>query len=265
MGLAWVRSGYVPSNRHSQPSSHGEFGVEDVVRNGWDGALGRCKCAVSHAIHLGLLWSILVFRLESLDMKLIKTDKGREALRSRDPHLAPRERQIVILANGAHSRVSLQELMARDIGPELHRLLQSGYLEERLDTSHSAHRAAQSSSVFATAATGLYPLAAQPMTGVPTQQQLSRRSLAGTKMYIVDMLQLLRDMDASAMAVSVHSSQGEMEFIQNVVAATRLIVEKCGPSYGLRVANKLREIVPEVHLIVLHTLASDIEALVATP
>ena len=198
-------------------------------------------------------------------MKLIKTDKGREALRSHDPHLAPRERQIVILANGAQSRGSIQQLMARDIGAELHRLLQSGYLEECVGTSGNAQRAAHvqpSQSPVSSLATPVRVNRSsdQPKTQDQSQQQLSRRSLAGTKMYIVDMLQLLRDMDASSMAVAVHSSEGEMAFIQNVAAAARLIVEKCGPSYGLRVVNKLREIVPEVHLAVLQALASDLEA-----
>jgi hypothetical protein len=199
-------------------------------------------------------------------MKLIKTEKGREALRSRDPDLAPRERQIVILANGTHSRESIQELVARDIGPELHRLLQSGYLEERAGAGHAAHQVSHPHQTlpsigFATAAAGANHLSGQPKTQAQDQQQLSRRSLAGTKMYIVDMLQLLRDMDASSMAVSVHSSQGEMEFIENVVAAARFITEKCGPSYGLRVVNKLRETVPEVHLTAFHALAYDIEAI----
>jgi hypothetical protein len=70
-------------------------------------------------------------------------------------------------------------------------------------------------------------------------------------MYTVDILQLLRDRDASSMAVSIHTSQGELDSIQNVVSAARLIVFKSGPSYGLRVVNKLRKIVPEVPLAAL--------------
>ena len=190
-------------------------------------------------------------------MKLIKTDKGREALRSRDPHLAPRERQIVILANGTHSRVSLQQLLARDIEPQLHRLLASGYLEERVLTQHSPPHL--SAPALAAATVGVDRSPALLKTENQTQLPRTRRSLAGTKMYIVDMLQLLRDMDASSMAVCVHSSQGESEFVQNVVLAVRLIVEKCGPSYGLRVVKTLLDTVPEGHVAVFHHLACDIE------
>jgi hypothetical protein len=71
-------------------------------------------------------------------MALAKTDNGREALRSRDPNLSPRERQILILFNGTRSRASVQQLMQRDIGMELHRLLEFGYLEESIGASRAA-------------------------------------------------------------------------------------------------------------------------------
>jgi hypothetical protein len=175
-------------------------------------------------------------------MSLVKTEIGKEALQNRDLALKPRMRQIMILANGSHSRESIQDLMERDIGAELHWLLESGYLEETRDIRYAVQR---------------QPL---PKPEIAIQQQTSRRSLAGTKMYIVDMLQLLRDMDASSMAVSLHTSQGEIEFIENVVSAARLIMSKAGPSYGLRVVNKLREIVPEAHLAGLEALAFELTA-----
>ena len=176
---------------------------------------------------------------EFLTMALLKTEGGKAALQRRDLGLTPRMRQIMVLANGTHSRDYMQDLMERDIGAELHWLLQSGYLEEAIDTRYAVDPVPK-------------PLQAP--------QQTTRRSLAGTKMYIVDILQLLRDMDASSMAVSIHTSEGEMECIQNVVSAARLIVLKSGPSYGLRVVNKLREIVPEVHLAALQELAFELEA-----
>jgi hypothetical protein len=126
---------------------------------------------------------------EFLTMALLKTEGGKAALQRRDLGLTPRMRQIMILANGSHSRDSMQDLMERDIGAELHWLLQNGYLEEAIDIRYAVEPVPK-------------PLQAP--------QQTTRRSLAGTKMYIVDILQLLRDMDASSMAVSIHTSQGEM-------------------------------------------------------
>ena len=177
-------------------------------------------------------------------MSLAKTDKGREALQRRELGLGPRERQIIIMANGKLSREAMAQLMRHDIHAELERLILGGYLvEEAVNTVVTAP-------VFA--------LGAPPATPTPPQAG-SRRSLAGTKMYIVDMLQRMRDMDSSAMAVTIHTSADEMEFIDNVVVAVRLIVRKSGSSYGTRVIDKLQEIVPVVYLPALVALSLDSE------
>jgi hypothetical protein len=75
-----------------------------------------------------------------------------------------------------------------------------------------------------------------------------------------DMLQLLSDTDVSEMAVSISTSQGEVEFIQNVDSAARLIVFKSGPSYGRLVISKPCKVVPEAHLAALQELAFELEA-----
>jgi hypothetical protein len=73
-------------------------------------------------------------------MALVKTEIGRAALHSHDLGLKPRMHQILVLANGTHSRESIQDLMERDIGAELHWLLQSGYLEETVDMRYAVDR-----------------------------------------------------------------------------------------------------------------------------
>ena len=78
-------------------------------------------------------------------------------------------------------------------------------------------------------------------------------------MYIIDMLQLMRDMDASSMAVAIHTSEGEMEFVHNVIVAVRMIVQKSSHSYGSRVIQKLREIIPDLHLPAVEALALEFE------
>ena len=204
-------------------------------------------------------------------MSLVKTVEGKEALRSRDPQLSPRGRQIIVLANGKLSRTAMGQLMEQDIQAEIELLIQRGYLAEAGTIEKRAGRV-EDLKVFeiASAVAELVVTAnresttsASKMHGQPQQQSGSRRSLAGTKMYIMDMLQLLRDMDASAMAVTIHTSDGEMEFIYNVIVATRLIAQKSGPSYGMRVIEKLREIVPEAHLPAVDALALEIYAVTA--
>jgi hypothetical protein len=144
------------------------------------------------------------------------------------------------------------QLMEHDIQAEVERLIQCGYLAEGMTarqmvpnmqgpgTKEDVHSSARGNDQ-----TQLLPV--------------SRRSLAGTKMYVMDMLQLLRDMDASSMAVSIHTSQGEMDFISNVIIAARLIAQKRGTSYGMRVIGKLREIVPQDHLPAINALTMELE------
>jgi len=73
-------------------------------------------------------------------MPLVKTESGKVALLNRDLGLKPRMRQVLILANGVHSRESIQDLMERDIGAELHWLLASGFLEETVDPRYAVKR-----------------------------------------------------------------------------------------------------------------------------
>ena len=73
-------------------------------------------------------------------MQLKKTERGKEALQNPDLYLQPRIRQILILADGTHSRGSIQDLMERDIGAELHWLLQSGLLDEQVNARYEVNQ-----------------------------------------------------------------------------------------------------------------------------
>jgi hypothetical protein len=73
-------------------------------------------------------------------MQLKKTEKGKEALQKPDLYLKPRMRQILILADGTHSRGSIQDLLERDIGAELHWLLQSGFLDEQVNARYEVNQ-----------------------------------------------------------------------------------------------------------------------------
>jgi hypothetical protein len=157
--------------------------------------------------------------------------------------------------------------MEQDVQVEIELLIQRGYLAEEGKTEEGTGQAGGPKAVEIVSEVASPVLAARqegstPRSnahGEPRQQTGSRRSLAGTKMYIVDMLQLLRDMDASAMAVTIHTSEGEMDFIFNVIVATRFIAQRSGLSYGMRVIERLREIVPEAHLPAVDALALEID------
>ncbi len=63
-------------------------------------------------------------------MHLKKTETGIKTLQKPAPYLMLRMRQISILAGRTHSRGSIQSLMQRDIGDELHWLLQNALIDE---------------------------------------------------------------------------------------------------------------------------------------
>jgi hypothetical protein len=186
-------------------------------------------------------------------MSLVKTEKGKLALQNRDPALSPRDRQILILCNGTRSDAALASLMGTSVLDDIPRLLDTGYLAPM--------------PIAAAPLAVVAPAPAKPREQKVPQQQpaTARRSLAGTKMYIMDMLQLMRDMDASAMAVSIHTSEGEYEFIANVIAAARLVAQKRGLSYGMRVLGKLKEIAPESHVPSLEALGLELESAEQVP
>jgi len=199
-------------------------------------------------------------------MTLVKTELGRQALLCRNSNLTPRERQIMILANGEQSRISIEHLMHRDLGDELEHLIRSGYVEERLEVSqvkspsHKKNRTALFSlAPVVNTHTGNFTSSLQRAES-DNQQQTSGRSLIGTKSYVLDMLQLLNNFEASAMAVSIRSSASDVELIRNVTASVHLIIQMVGPANGLKVVNKVREILPEVHLTPFCELALEIES-----
>ena len=181
-------------------------------------------------------------------MALIKTDKAKLALQSRDPSLSPRERQLLVLADGTRTRKALAALMEKSIDDAIDRLIALGFLVE-----------AQAALRVTPPPSRSVPTRSEPTRpAVQQQQPLSRRSLAATKMYTMDMLQLLRDMDASGMAVSLHTSDSETEFMANVLLAVRLISLKSGPSFALRVLTKLQEIVPQAYVASVEALIAEL-------
>ena len=69
-------------------------------------------------------------------MHLKKTEIGMKTLQKPAPYLKLRMRQISNLTDGTHSRGSIQSLMQRDLGDELHWLLQSGFLDEQVNARY---------------------------------------------------------------------------------------------------------------------------------
>jgi hypothetical protein len=152
-------------------------------------------------------------------MSFAKTEKGRLALQKRDPHLKSKERQVLILANGTRSLRQFKDLMGEEAIAMIASLIRRGYLLQ--------HAARVTSPV-----------------DLEVKAQPSRRSLAATKMYIMDMLQMMRDMDASAMAAKLQSVAGTEEFFPVLMQTLAFIRDKSGAGYAVRIATRLQEVIP---------------------
>ena len=67
-------------------------------------------------------------------------------------------------------------------------------------------------------------------------------------MYMIDLLQMMRNMDASSLAVNLHTSADGNELLEWVLVGLKFIYIASGESYGSRVYEGLLEIVPEHQL-----------------
>ena len=86
--------------------------------------------------------------------------------------------------------------------------------------------------------------AAQPARTRPA----ARRSIVAAKMYILDMLQLVRSMEASALAVDIQTSADENELVGHLLRGARHFAEATNPTYAAKVQERLSEVLPEEHL-----------------
>jgi hypothetical protein len=192
---------------------------------------------------------------------LAKTAQGR-ALLSERRALSPRERQLLVLADGKRSKAELAGLLGFDIDPLVGQLTQAGHLvrvtpelartAEFSDTGTlrkmPATAVRSGDRVPATGAAQLDTAGAPggrsgaPAAVVPPRTQ---RSLAGSKMYLIGLLQMLRDAQAVSLAVSLHGAPDAVALRQWLVQALVYLHARSGPEYAARVAAHLLEVFPQ--------------------
>lgn len=193
---------------------------------------------------------------------LTKTPKARAALQSRAAELLARERQLLILCNGHRPVAEIAKLFGSQTTPIVDDLRRRGYLAE-VESDLDAAATLPASATSAKAPHEGRSSRPQPLAGVerPAAPAVAaprnRRSIAATKMYVIGLLQLIREMEATSLAVSLHTSVSEDELMAYVVQALRFIEHRSGVSYARQVATRLAEIVPEGHLPILEALRAE--------
>jgi hypothetical protein len=170
-------------------------------------------------------------------MQLHKTDKARSALLERTGTLTAQDRRILILSDGQRSLEEIVGLLGSPARPAVLRLVEERYLA----TSHPA-------AVPFVAVPAMAPSAAV----VPSELPATRRSLAATKMYLLDMLQLQRDAEAAEIKAAIRTSVGSEALIACLLQGVRHIQRIATPSYSQRVFARVAETIPEEALPALH-------------
>ncbi len=225
-------------------------------------------------------------------MSLVKTEKGRAALQNREAGLTQRQRQILLMSDGKRSRAEMLQMFTSDISADVHHLLGLNLL---IDVSKKVLTADNLSATGTFRVSDLNSLAgfvqqsghsdfggsSAPPQSMPSGLGQSgdpaadsklaalspsskvikpkmRRSMAAAKMYVVDILQRMRDMDSPAFAVSIQTSTDEADLAESLINAVRYIYRKSGGTFGARVFEKLYETMPEAYLHDMDHLAAEL-------
>lgn len=196
---------------------------------------------------------------------LAKSSAGKLALQTRASELTARDRQILVLANGKSLRADLEAMLGGAAEKEIDRLAAMGYLvllstpasPTGPDSSLQAPRSVPASSRSTPHASDLPKPATQGPASAPAPDPSQavrleasvpmRRSIAATKMYIIDMLQMMRRPEASALAAALHTSATEEELLTGALEAVTLMASLSGNSYALKVCTQLLAMVPLPH------------------
>lgn len=226
--------------------------------------------------------------MPAMPMRLHKTPKAREMLTRNGPELSQLERRILILCDGRRDLATLLKMLGPEayasvdvmrrqgyldgsapvaapvtataraeenrglgLARGLNRLLGAGQSTATVETSsRSLHGAAAPSGIAAaTPSTATAAPAAPPSSHVTgSARGGTRRSISAAKMYMLDMLQLQRSLEASSIAVSIQASNGEDALVEALFEGLAHLASSTKPSMSERIASRLAEILPEPHL-----------------
>ena len=176
----------------------------------------------------------------------IKTDKAQDELKHRSRGLAPAERQILILCNGARPLAEITALMGPQAAAQVQRLTEQGFLRVRAqaaaDPALRSGRVARE--VAATSGRGESGAAQAPAGGVPAPAQAPRRSLVMARMYLFDMMERILGQQSDVVRQHLRAAATQDQLAAAIVDCLQLLVELAEPSVALRVANQLAEMLP---------------------
>lgn len=217
-------------------------------------------------------------------MRLHKTEQARAALATeKNAGLSLPQRRILILTDGKRSIDDIMTMLGSEILSEIDGLIRAGYLSTTDSASQRPQAVAALGQLWRSVAakvrqddaadspidpsTAIVSVAAATRTPTPAQQPQShprsaapatRRSLAASKMYVMDLLQLQRDLRMVECRAEIQCADGEAATAVALMDGVRRMIALVAPSYANRVLARLDETLPEEFLPALRALESEI-------
>lgn len=218
-------------------------------------------------------------------MQLHKTSLAKEVLARHGAELSQAQRRVLILCDGERSIDRIVGMLGMGALADIDGLVKQGFIShdgrsageqirsrpengvkqllgslrskrdevakqvslatESIAQARAAKSATNVTTLIESAHSTPAPAATAP---VNTTRPAQRRSIAAAKMYMVDMLQLQRDMHASSIAVEMQTTTQEDELVDAMIAGMCFIHGHTKASMAVRVAERLMEVVPEAHV-----------------
>lgn len=223
-------------------------------------------------------------------MLLHKTERARTALSdTRSGDLSLHHRRILILTDGKRSINDLMAMLGSEILGDIDALMRAGYLAtadaqgargaggagglgQRLreaasrlrpsgeTTASPALPGAASSAASSRPASADAPLPAEPSItpGASTAPAATRRSLAASKMYVMDLLQMQRDLRIAECRTEIQCAQDETAAVVALLDGVRHLMPLVSESMAARILARLDEVLPEPWLPALRALQSEL-------
>lgn len=209
-------------------------------------------------------------------MLLTKTEKARIALASNAAGaLSLAQRRILILTDGRRSIEQIMAMLGPQILGDLDLLLRDGYLSTdaraavrdagigqrlrdaagRIAGATPAPAAAQARVPAHTPATDARMRVANASVGTRAG---TRRSLAASKMYVLDLLQTQRDLRIAECRTDIQCAQDEAATVVALLDGVRQLIPLVSAGMSARILARLDDVLPEAYLPALRSLESEI-------
>lgn len=199
-------------------------------------------------------------------MLLEKTESARAAMQSRSPLLSVRERQILVMVNGKRTVAELKAMLGEGVEQELDSLRARALVQGPPKASAVVAPAAIAMPVQAPfAPVDASPPPEQVAVSAPPTRAVQRRSLASGRMYLTDMLLMMRRPHASAWASALQGCADTPQLVDTMAGACQFLLGLQERGMGPAVVAQLLATLPQEQATELEDLLGEAGAACTQP